>query len=444
MSYKMDILLVDDEKEYTTILKKIIEKKGYNVETASSGKEAIEKIKKFRFNLVLSDLIMDGMDGIELLTRIKEISSNIEVILVTGYGSIQNAVEAMKKGAFSYFIKGDSPEVLIDEIKKVEEMVELRCAFDKSSEFVLKTNNKEFSQAIDIAKKAAESNINILILGESGVGKDVFANYIHQYSDRKEENFVAVNCCAFSDTLLESELFGHEKGAFTGAIEKRVGRFELANNGTLFLDEIGDTSLDVQVKLLRVLENKTIQRIGSNKEIEVDFRLICATNKNLYDEIKKGTFREDFFYRISSIVIEIPPLRNRVEDKEMLINFFLNQCEMEFNKKIEYIDDDAKKFLMTYEYPGNLREMKNIIRRLVVLAENGMITSKYLPNQNISNIYEDDVDEIRPLREIRREFESEYIDKVLVQCNENISEAARRLEISRRQLSNKINDFQIR
>ncbi|MGL4730830.1 MAG: sigma-54-dependent transcriptional regulator [Clostridium sp.] len=443
MSYKMDILLVDDEKEYTTVLKKIIEKRGYNVEVASSGEEALEKIDKFKFSLVLSDLIMDGMDGIELLTKIKDINNDIEVILVTGYGSIQNAVEAMKKGAFSYFIKGDSPEILINEIKKVEEIVELRSASDKSSEFVLKTNNKKFQQALEIAKKAAVSNINILILGESGVGKDVFANYIHHCSERKDENFVAVNCCTFSDNLLESELFGHEKGAFTGAVEKRVGRFELANNGTLFLDEIGDTSLDVQVKLLRVLESKSIERIGSNKEIEVDFRLICATNKNLYEEIKKGSFREDFFYRISTIVIEIPPLRERVEDKKMLVKFFLKQCEMEFNKKIEYIDEKAKEFLMNYEYPGNLREMKNIIRRLVVLAENGKITAKYVPSINNSSLELYDEEKIRPLKEIRREFEKEYIEKVLLQCDNNISKAARRLEISRRQLSNKINEYGI-
>ena len=434
----MKILIVDDEKEYRMILKKIIEKHGYSVDVACSGEEAIKKIKNEKFNLILSDLIMDKMNGIELLSKVKESDNDIEVILVTGYGSIQNAVEAMKKGAFSYFIKGDPPEELINEIKKVEE----KFKDDTDGEFILKTNNKKFLELLDLAKNAAKSNVNILILGESGVGKDVIANYIHNCSDRRERDFIPVNCCAFSDSLLESELFGHEKGAFTGALDKRIGRFESANNGTLFLDEIGDISLDVQVKLLRVLEKRTVERIGSNEEINVDFRLICATNKNLNNEIRKGNFREDFFYRISTIVLEIPPLRERKEDIEMLIKFFLNQCEKEFNKNIKKIDEKVMSFLMNYNYPGNLREMKNIIRRLVVLTQNGIITSKYLPNES-SILIEDDYDEVRPLREIRREFEAEYIEKVLGKCKNNVSEAARRLEISRRQLSNKINEYNI-
>lgn len=434
----MKILIVDDEKEYRMILKKIIEKHGYSVDVACSGEEAIKKIKNEKINLILSDLIMDKMNGIELLSKVKESDNDIEVILVTGYGSIQNAVEAMKKGAFSYFIKGDPPEELINEIKKVEE----KFKDDTDGEFILKTNNKKFLELLDLAKNAAKSNVNILILGESGVGKDVIANYIHNCSDRRERDFIPVNCCAFSDSLLESELFGHEKGAFTGALDKRIGRFESANNGTLFLDEIGDISLDVQVKLLRVLEKRTVERIGSNEEINVDFRLICATNKNLNNEIRKGNFREDFFYRISTIVLEIPPLRERKEDIEMLIKFFLNQCEKEFNKNIKKIDEKVMSFLMNYNYPGNLREMKNIIRRLVVLTQNGIITSKYLPNES-SILIEDDYDEVRPLREIRREFEAEYIEKVLGKCKNNVSEAARRLEISRRQLSNKINEYNI-
>ena len=291
----LKILIVDDEKEYRMILKKIIEKHGYSVDVACSGEEAIKKIKNEKINLILSDLIMDKMNGIELLSKVKESDNDIEVILVTGYGSIQNAVEAMKKGAFSYFIKGDPPEELINEIKKVEE----KFKDDTDGEFILKTNNKTFLELLDLAKNAAKSNVNILILGESGVGKDVIANYIHNCSDRKERDFIPVNCCAFSDSLLESELFGHEKGAFTGALDKRIGRFESANNGTLFLDEIGDISLDVQVKLLRVLEKRTVERIGSNEEVNVDFRLICATNKNLNNEIRKGNFREDFFIELA-------------------------------------------------------------------------------------------------------------------------------------------------
>ncbi|CEO12438.1 two-component response regulator [[Clostridium] sordellii] len=439
----MKILIVDDEIEYANVMKKIIKKKGYEVNVALSGLEAISIIEKDKsYDLVLSDLIMDKMNGVELLENVKIINKDIEVILVTGYGTIENAVDAMKKGAFSYFIKSNPTKDLLNEIQKVKESIDLKSPKKTRDEFKLTTKSKKFKDIIKIAEKVAISDINILILGESGVGKDVLARYIHNLSNRKDNAFVAVNCCAFSDGLLESELFGHEKGAFTGANERRKGRFELANRGTLFLDEIGDVSLDVQVKLLRTLENGIIERLGSNKQIKSDFRLISATNKNFKEEIEKGSIREDFFYRISTISITIPPLRERKEDLNELIKFFIKKYEYKYNKKINKIDSEIMDFLTTYDYPGNIRELKNMINRMIILSENGKISKECLPSINKNENFEKII--IKPLKEIRKEFESEYIEKVLIQCENNISQASKKLDISRRQLTNKIAEYKLR
>lgn len=439
----MKILIVDDEIEYANVMKKIIKKKGYEVNVALSGLEAISIIEKDKsYDLVLSDLIMDKMNGVELLENVKIINKDIEVILVTGYGTIENAVDAMKKGAFSYFIKSNPTKDLLNEIQKVKESIDLKSPKKTRDEFKLTTKSKKFKDIIKIVEKVAISDINILILGESGVGKDVLARYIHNLSNRKDNAFVAVNCCAFSDGLLESELFGHEKGAFTGANERRKGRFELANRGTLFLDEIGDVSLDVQVKLLRTLENGIIERLGSNKQIKSDFRLISATNKNFKEEIEKGSIREDFFYRISTISITIPPLRERKEDLNELIKFFIKKYEYKYNKKINKIDSEIMDFLTTYDYPGNIRELKNIINRMIILSENGKISKECLPSINKNESFEKIT--IKPLKEIRKEFECEYIEKVLIQCGNNISQASKKLDISRRQLTNKIAEYKLR
>lgn len=446
------ILVVDDEIEYREVLQMILVDKGYYVETASCAEKVLEIIKRQRFDLVLTDLIMDGMDGIELLDRIKENHKEIEVILITGYGSIENAVEAMKKGAFTYFIKSHDPEELIMEIEKVRKLNSLendnnilRSKYENLN-FMLETKNREFKRVLDIAKKAANSNSNILILGESGVGKEVLAQYIHKCSDRKNGHFIPVNCHAFSDGLLESELFGHEKGAFTGALKSRKGRFEASHGGTLFLDEVGDIPFSTQTKLLRAIETKTIERLGSNQPIEVDFRLISATNKNLYNEISKNNFREDLFYRISTITIEIPPLRERREDLHILIDFFINKSESDLKKKIIKVEEEVMSFLLSYDYPGNIRELKNIIERLVVLSEDGIIRGKDLPRcqRRLKDDVVYDINIIRPLKEVKKELEARYIEKVLMKCNYNVSETARKLDISRRQLFNKINEYNLK
>lgn len=442
------ILVVDDEEEFRDVCKIIFEDKGYETYMASSGEEGLSMVKEQNFDLVVTDLKMGGMDGIELLQAIKEIKHSPEVIIGTGFGTVDSAVNAMKLGAFSYFIKGSDPEVLLKEIEKLVKIKNLES--DNKSirdqlihfEYLLDSDSNKFKNMLRIAEKAAASNSNILILGESGTGKEVVAKYIHQMSNRKSENFVAVNCQVFSEGVLESELFGHEKGAFTGAIEKRIGRFEEANNGTLFLDEIGEISLNTQVKLLRVLEGRTFERIGSNKIIAADIRLVSATNRKLTEEIKNGRFREDLFYRINTITIEVPSLRDRREDIPILIDFFLIQAQKEMKKKIVKIEEGLIDLLVVYDYPGNIRELKNIIERLVVLSEEGIIKKEDLPDLKIFKHEENSY--IKSLKDVRQIAETKYIKYVLEKCNGNISEAARRMDISRRQLFNKLVEYGIK
>lgn len=448
--YDFKILVVDDEEEFRNVYRLMLEYKGFEVTLAASGEECLNLLKKNSYDLVLTDLKMEGMDGTELLKRIKDSNNSCEVILVTAFSTVENAVIAMKLGAFGYFIKGQDPQILLKEIDKLVKITELES--DNKAiknnlmnfNYLLDTCSPKFKEVLRIAKKAAESNSNILILGESGTGKEVIAKYIHQCSNRKDENFVAVNCQVFSDGVLESELFGHEKGAFTGAIDKRIGRFEEADNGTLFLDEIGELPLNTQVKLLRVIENKAIERIGSNKNIRINLRLVSATNRNLDKEIREGKFREDLLYRINTITLEVPPLNERKEDIPILIKFFLHNFQNEMKKKINKMEDGLMEMLTNYDYHGNIRELKNIIERLVVLSDNGILRKRDLPSvkSGIEENLEINV-ELRPLREIRQIYEVKYIKFVLLKCNNNVSEAARVLEISRRQLYNKIDEYGI-
>lgn len=448
---QIKILTLDDEVEYTQTLFHILSNSGYAVKTSNSPIEAFEMMKNESFDVVITDLMMPTIDGIQVLKHIKEYYPKTQVIIITGYGTIENAVEAIKKGALTYFIKGHDPENLLQEIENIKSMKEEGVLknldnekqFSEVNGFLLETKSKVFAKTLEIAQKAAKSNVNILILGESGVGKEVFARFIHDSSRRSSGSFVPINCHSFSESLLESELFGHEKGAFTGAAATRIGRFETADGGTLFLDEIGDTSLDTQVKLLRVLESKSIQKVGSNASKKLDFRLVSATNQNLQEEITLGNFREDFFYRISSIVIRIPPLRARKEDLESLIAFFMKKAQKEQMIKISNMEPEVKNFLLQYDYPGNVRELKNIIERLVVLSEDGVITKDTLPicTNYEKKLVESRGFEIKPLKDIRKDFEIEYIQKVLHACSGNLTEAARHLAISRRQLFNKVSDY---
>lgn len=452
MNFQLKILVVDDEVEYQNVYKMILEDEGYLVETVSSGKEVLEKLKGEEFNLVLADLIMEGMNGVQLLKEIKKDYEETEVIIVTGYGSIESAVEAIKLGAFSYFIKDHDPEELLLEIGKVKNIFELKIENKslkkerKVDNYLITTQNERFKELLNIVEKAAKSNASIFITGESGVGKEIMARYIHKTSNRKGM-FIPVNCQALSDNLLESELFGHEKGSFTGAFEQRIGRFEEASGGTLFLDEIAEIPISIQTKLLRALDTKTIERIGSNKQIKIDLRFITATNKNIVKAIEKGEFREDLYFRINTIPIRIPPLRERREDLPMFIDFFLKKYEIELKKKIVKVEDEVMNFLLVYDYPGNIRELKNMIERLVVLSEEGIIKSKYLPKdrevKETKNIEISSLDELPSLKDYRNCLEKEYIEKVLNKSEKDMDLAAETLGISKRQLYNKISDFEI-
>lgn len=449
------ILIVDDEPQYQEVFKMILEVNGYYAQTASSGKEALKILEKDTFNLVLTDLRMEGMDGVQLLDEIKKHYPDTEVIIVTGFGTVENAVNAMKKGAFGYFIKSGDPEELVLEIDKLKRIHDLEIdnktlrKENNNSSYILSTKNKKFQDIINILNKVADSNVSIFITGESGVGKEVFARYIHQRSSRKNHSFIAVNCHSLSENLMESELFGHEKGSFTGANEKRIGKFEEADRGTLFLDEIGEIPVNLQTKLLRVLETRAIERVGSNKAINIDIRLISATNRDIQTSIKTGLFREDLFYRLNTIIIDIPPLRERMEDLPDLIEFFLKKSQIEQKKRIVSVDSKVMEFLLNYNYPGNIRELKNIVERLVVLSEDGLISSKDLPEHNhtpnnFQNFIELRENNIASLKDYKKQYEADYIKKVLDMCKGNMTEASKLLGISRRQLFNKVMEYDIK
>ncbi len=452
MNEELKILVVDDEEAYCDVLAMILQAEGYSVKQCTKSKKVIELLKTEEFDLIISDLIMPELDGVALLKIVKEFRPNIFFIMLTAYGTIENAVNAMKLGAFTYAIKGSDPENLLKEIQHIKKLKGMQRRTDAGensqwSDYMLDTKNKAFQDVLTVASKAAKSDANILILGESGVGKEVIAQYIHKESNRSKNNFYATNCHTFSDSLLESELFGHEKGSFTGALNTRIGRFEAAKAGTLFLDEIGDVPLTTQAKLLRVIETKRINRIGSNDEIQVDFRLISATNKDFKTEIKEGRSREDLFYRLSTIIIELPPLRKRKEDLPNLIQFFVEKAKQSLGIERIQIDPDVMKFLLNYEYPGNIRELKNMIERLVVLSDNGKINSDSIAgflSSCDSEELEENFEGKSSLKDIRREVESKFIQKALKKNLFNMTKTAKELDISTRHLFNKIAEYGIK
>ncbi len=451
MNNDFKILIVDDEEAYCDVLGMILQTEGFYVKQCVKSKEVVNILKTEEFDLIISDLIMPEMDGVALLKAVKKYSPNIYFIMLTAYGTIENAVEAMKLGAFTYVIKGSNPEELIKEIQNIKKLKQQQSQETSSQaeggEYLVQTKSKLFREVLAMAAKAAKSDVNILILGESGAGKEFIAQYIHKESNRSKNHFYATNCHTFSDSLLESELFGHEKGSFTGALNTRIGRFEAAQSGTLFLDEIGDVPLSTQAKLLRAIETKIINRIGSNDEIKVDFRLISATNKDLAKEIREGNFREDLFYRLSTIIIQVPPLRHRKEDLPDLIQYFLKKAQSALGYDNLEIDKSIMDYLLQYSYPGNVRELKNIVDRLVVLSDNGQIKSDSLANlisindrDELGGIFDSNYS----LRDIRREVESKYIESILKKNLYNITKSAKDLDISTRHLFNKILEYGIK
>ena len=382
-----NILIIDDESAQRDVLSGYLKKKGYKIYSASSGKEGIEITKNNPVDIILSDYKMPDLNGIEVLEQVKKINPEISFVVVTAYGTVENAVKAMRLGAFDYISK----PVDLDELDlMIERIIEHKNL--KSENQLLKTQlqekhkissiisqSRKMEEVINVAARVADSKATVLITGENGTGKEVLAKAIHYFSPRKDKPFVAVNVPALTETLLESELFGHEKGAFTGADKMRKGRFEIAHGGTIFLDEVGDIPQSIQVKLLRILQEHQFERVGGNEKIEVDVRIIAATNKDLEQKIKDGTFREDLYYRLNIVSIKIPPLRERKEDIIPMIESFVEKFSKENNKENLEISKEAVDVLMRYNFPGNVRELENIVERAVVLTRSKIITVDDLP-----------------------------------------------------------------
>lgn len=437
------ILVVDDEPIVRESLRDWLSDASYQVFTAENGPQALEIIERERVGILIADLVMPGMDGIELMKRAKACLPQIEVVIMTAYGSVPTAIAAMKEGAYDYIEKPFCPERvesllerLVEHQGLVEENLSLRQKLEERYRFeniVAKSNKMQ--KIIELIKLVAKSNATVLITGESGTGKELVARALHSQNHRRGKPFVAVSCAALPESLLESELFGHERGAFTGAYAQKKGKFEFANRGTLFLDEIGEMSANIQVHLLRVLEEKAFTRVGGNEEIKVDVRIISATNKDLKGAIARGAFREDLYYRLNVVTIELPPLRDRKEDIPLLAQHFLHKFAQENQKAVTEFSLEAQEFLLSYDWPGNVRELENAVERAVILAKNSLIDVADLPHPSSSPA------EAVPLGKSLRELEREHIRRVLQEAGGNYSQASRVLGISRMTLYNKARDY---
>ena len=391
------VLIVDDEKNYPHILSAVLEEEGYEALTAHSGQEALDILEDADVDLVLTDMKMPAMGGMELLERIKAKELDIPVIMMTAHGTVDKAVEAMQKGAYTYILKPFDNERLVIYVNKalamyrvVKENRQLRNAVELQYSFGnIIGKSKVMQDVFETIRKVAPTNATVLIEGESGTGKELVAKSIHFNSTRRDKSFVAVNCSALAETLLESELFGHEKGAFTGAVAVKKGRFELADGGTLFLDEIGELSQSLQVKLLRVLQEKVFERVGGEKSISVNIRIIAATNKKLKDEMMQGRFREDLFYRLNVVHIALPLLKEHREDIRLLVNHFINKYgdERKSDIPVTGLDQDVERLFHDYRWPGNVRELENIIERAMVLCLSNNIKVSDLPKEFRDNVY---------------------------------------------------------
>jgi putative PEP-CTERM system response regulator len=449
------VLIVDDEVGVRESLKMIL-KKDYDVFLAKDAEEAFLQIKEHSPDVILLDIILPDLDGLKVLERIKQNEPDIVVIMITATNTAKTAVEAMKLGAYHYVTKpfdNDELRLIISrslsEKALKQELIFRREEMDKSFDFGnILGKSKGMKDIFKMVKQIADSKSTVLIMGESGTGKELISRAIHYNSNRKNYPFVTINCAAIPETLIESELFGHEKGAFTNAIEKKLGRFEVAHQGTLFLDEIGELSLTTQAKILRFLEEKEFNRVGGSKTIKVDVRLITATNKDLNQMIKKGGFREDLYYRINVVPIVIPPLRERKEDIPILIDHFINKFSVENNKNVKGINKDALEFLMQYEWPGNVRELENLIERVIALTSNEYILANELPYSfknipKINGLKESVLDGKVSFLQAEEEFEKEVILDALKRTNYIQSHAAEILGISRRILKYKMDKLGI-
>jgi len=445
------ILIVDDEEGMRRLLGRILTKEGYDTTTAANGAEALRLVASERFDLVVTDIKMPEMDGLQLLQEIREFEPSLPVIVITAYGTIENAVQALRAGAYDYIAKPfETDEIkltvakvlererLLAENRYLHEQLEGRYAFSG-----IIGNSPSMQQVYDMASSVAVSNANVLITGESGTGKELLARSIHFSSPRKDKPFVVLNCAALSEGVLESELFGHEKGAFSGALDTRKGRFERADQGTLFIDEVAEMSMAAQVKLLRVIQEHEFERVGGNKTISVDVRIVAATNKVLEEQVKEGKFREDLYYRLNVVNINVPPLRSRREDIESLSRHFIEKYAAETGKKIDDIAPRALSCLLAHDWPGNVRELQNAIERAVVLSKGTVLTPRDFPQglQGDDQICLQLPEKGGSLTEILEDLERQLILQTLQREDGSQTRAAETLGIKRTTLRYKMEKY---
>jgi len=442
------LLIVDDELHVRESLSRWFIEDGYEVETADSARSALALLGRRRFDVVITDIKMPGMDGLELLKRIREVDPGVSIILITAYASVSTAVEALKAGAYDYLVKPFDPEELSRVVEKAcehvrlkEENLALKERLATAGKELVVGESREMKRVMELVESVAPTDTTVMIRGESGTGKELIARLIHAKSPRSFGPMVAVNCGALPEGILESELFGHEKGAFTGATGRRKGKLELADGGTLFLDEIGEIPPKVQVELLRALEEKQIVRVGGSQPVPVDFRVVCATNRDLEEALRDGSFREDLYYRIAVFRIDLPPLRERPEDIMPIAEHYLERFSRAMGRRVTGFSEDARKLMLAYHWPGNIRELVNAVERALVVCPEGEILPEHLPilgrgsGPNGETPGEDDLS--------LQAMERRHILKVLRRCEFNVTHAARILGIDRVTLYNKMRKYEI-
>jgi DNA-binding NtrC family response regulator len=446
---KAKLLIVDDEKHIREGLEKALSLDGYDVQLASDGQEAIDKVEDGDVDLVITDLKMPLRSGEELLKDALERFPYLPIIILTGHGTIENAVEAMRNGAYDFITK----PLNIDKLSLIVKRALENSSLKRQNRELLNQLKKKYSFEYIIGKSApmkkvfetielvAPSRANVLVTGESGTGKEMIADAIHHHSPRREKSYIKVHCAALPESLLESELFGHEKGSFTGAIARKRGRFELANLGTIFLDEIGEISLQTQVKLLRVIQEREFERVGGEERIKVDVRIISASNRNLKDEIERGNFREDLYYRLNVVSIHVPPLRERPDDIPLMVHKFIEEFSKENNREIEGITNGALQALMSYKWPGNVRELRNVIESIVVLTKARIITEQDLP---VGVLSKDEKSSLKiPVGVSLADAEKQLIMFTLEYTGGNKTKASEVLKIGRKTLHRKLSEYGI-
>lgn len=449
------ILIVDDEKNYLLVLEALLGPQGYEIITVNNAHDALRSAREADLDLIITDVKMPGMNGMELLEKCKKIKPELPVIIMTAYGSIEMAVEAMKKNAYDYITKPFQNEQLKLTVKKALDNYRLikqnkllsQALSDRFRYGNMVGKSKPILKIYDIIEKVAQSKASVLITGPSGTGKELIAKAIHYGGSRRDRPFVSINCGALTETLLESELFGHERGAFTGAVALKKGRFELADSGTLFLDEVGNMPPPLQVKLLRVLQEMEFERVGGTRTIKVDVRVLSASNRDIKDDVAEGIFREDLFYRLNVIQIEVPPLRERVDDIPLLVKHFIEKYVSDEDKARIELSPEVWKAFYAYSWPGNVRELENVIERAVVLSSGGVVTVEELPGELIGAEAELDVDRFIPpdvpLPTALELIEEKLIRRALNQCNNVQAHAAEMLGITKSLIQHKMKKYNI-